>query len=144
MFLSRWRNWLWCYLLDDCRHSSFLRSELYSPLASSTCKWSLITSADLRLLLIVRRVTASWETGAAWVFKSKQWKLTLKCLTICFDNPKFFRSSTWSTVYSSSISWHYPFKVADNVLIAASSLHSADKHPRTEFLIDNTCYWILP
>jgi hypothetical protein len=35
-----------------------LRSELYSPLASSIGKWSLITSADLRLLLAIQRVTS--------------------------------------------------------------------------------------
>ncbi len=73
---------------------SLLRSELYSPLVSSIGKWSLITGADLRLLLIIRRVTASWETAAAWFFKSKSWKLTLKSLKICSGYPKFFRSIT--------------------------------------------------
>jgi hypothetical protein len=37
---------------------SFLQSELYSPLASSIGKWSLITGADLLLLLIIRKETA--------------------------------------------------------------------------------------
>ncbi len=55
--------------------SSFLRSELYSLLVSSIGKWSLITVVDLRLLLIIRRVTAQWETAAAWFFKSVSWKL---------------------------------------------------------------------
>ncbi len=73
---------------------SLLRSELYSPLVSSIGKWSLITVVDLRLLLIIPRVTAWWETAAAWFFKSKSWKLTLKSLKICSGNPKFFRSIT--------------------------------------------------
>jgi len=38
--------------------SCLLRSEQYSPLVSSIGKWSLITVFDLRLLLIIRRVTA--------------------------------------------------------------------------------------
>jgi hypothetical protein len=37
---------------------SFLRAELYSPVASSIGKWSLITCANLQLLLVIRRVTA--------------------------------------------------------------------------------------
>jgi hypothetical protein len=39
--------------------SSFLCSELNSPLASSITKQSSITDADLRLLLIIHRVTAT-------------------------------------------------------------------------------------
>ncbi len=90
--------------------SNFLRSELYSPLASSIGKWTLITDADLWLLLFIRWVTAYWETSAAWLLKSKSCKLTLKYLKICSGNPKFFRSITWNPVYLSSILWHYPFK----------------------------------
>jgi hypothetical protein len=77
-------------------------------------KWSLITSADLRLLLIIRRTTSYWETAAAWFFKSKSIKLALKYLKICSAKPKFFRSSTWNPF---SISWHYPINIK-NIEIA--------------------------
>ncbi len=100
--------------------SSFLRSELYSPLASSVSKWSLITGADLRLLLVIRRVTASWETAEAWFFGTKSWKITQKYIKICSGNPKFFRSITWNPVYLSSISWHYPFKLGSHLQLLSN------------------------
>ncbi len=83
---------------------SFAIGTVFSAV-SSISKWSLITVVDLRLLLIIRRVTASWETAAAWFFKSKSWNLTLKSLKICSSNPKFFRSLTSNPMYLPSISW---------------------------------------
>ncbi len=46
------------------------------------------------LLLIIRRVTAWWETAVAWVFKSKSWKFLLKYLKMCSGNQRWAKVTT--------------------------------------------------
>ncbi len=68
-----------------------------------------IEENDLRLLLVIRRVTVKWETAKTCIFWIKTWKWHQNRKKICSGNPTFFRSVTWNPLYPFSISWHYPF-----------------------------------
>ncbi len=75
---------------------------------------------DLRLLLIIRRVTVKWETDKACFLQIKTWKWYQKAKKICSGNPKFFWSFIYNPFEPVSISWHYSFKYGPE-----PSLHSA-------------------
>jgi hypothetical protein len=71
-----------------------------------------IEENDLRLLLIIRRVTVKWGTAKALIIQIKTWKWHHIGIKLCSGNPTFFRSITWNSLYPFSISWHYTFKCA--------------------------------
>ncbi len=68
-----------------------------------------IEENDLRLLLIILRVTVKWETAKASIFRIITWKWHQNGEKIGSGNPTFFRCITWNPLYLFSISWHYPF-----------------------------------
>ncbi len=79
-------------------------SEQWSPVLICRCylsfaEWSAAVTyhslSDLRLLLIIWRVTVEWETSTACFFRIKTWKWHKKGIKIFSANLKFFRSITW-------------------------------------------------
>jgi hypothetical protein len=83
-------------------------SEQWSPVVMCGCNYHL--QSDLRLLLIIHRVTVKWETAKAYFFRIKTWKWHQKGTKICSGNPKLFLSITWSTLQLFSNSWYYPLR----------------------------------
>ncbi len=96
----------------ECNRTSYLHdlsvSEQWSPVLAVAVTHHL--QRDLRLLLIICRVTVYWETATACFFRIKTWKWHQKGIKICSGSPKFFRSISWIPLKLFSKSWHFPFK----------------------------------
>ncbi len=110
MLLPGWRTRAWCYSSDDCRHFVDLSA---MGTVTSACliyrqmsidhRWGSAavthhSQSDLRLLLIICRVTVKWKTATACLFWIKNQKWNQKGIQICSGNPKFFRSITWMSL----------------------------------------------
>jgi hypothetical protein len=110
MFLLRLRNWLWRYLLDDCRHL-FRFSENGIVLSACFFYWQVIIDHWCRYVDVTLHSQSNCliRNCCRLILKKKIMKLTLNNLKICSGNHKFCRSIAWNPVYPSSISWHYPF-----------------------------------
>ncbi len=83
MLLPGWRTQVWCYLLDDCRH--FVDLSAMGTVTSACLIYRQVSidhwwgsaavthhsQSDLRLLLIICRVTVKLKTATACLFKLK-------------------------------------------------------------------------
>ncbi len=120
--------------------SRFIQEVTYL-LKNESYMYSTARRVDLRLLLVIRRVTVKWETVKSCIFWMKTWKWHQNGIKLCSGNLTFFRSNTLNPLYPLSNSWHYPFHCWRIGAIFLSCLLSKLQYTIRTLLLSIFTFW---